>query len=285
MTISSSPTKIDCKPFIKWAGGKSRLIPELVKALPKSFDQCRYFEPFLGGGAFFFHLQPPQTTLMDINEELINVYKTIQNNVDELISDLEKHQHSKEYFYEIRSKDRSKSFLKLTDIERASRFIYLNKTCYNGLYRVNSKGQFNVPFGSYKNPKIVDESNLLACSQALQNTTLLTGSFLSVEELAQKGDFIYFDPPYAPLSPTAYFTSYSKAGFDEQMQIALRDLCHRLTQNDIKWMQSNSSAESIIELYQGYNIKFNIKRVDAPRFINSKADKRGKIKELIITNY
>jgi DNA adenine methylase len=280
MAISQTSAKIKCKPFLKWAGGKARLIPELSKQLP---EYNHYFEPFIGGGAFFFYLQPPQATLIDVNPELTNVYLTIKNNVEALILDLKKHIHSKEYFYEIRNIDRDQKFLKWSNLNKASRFIYLNKTCYNGLYRVNSKGQFNVPFGAYKNPTILDESNLRACSQALQNTTILTGSFLQVENLAQQNDFIYFDPPYAPLSPTAYFTGYSTAGFNEQMQIALRDLCDRLTQKQIKWMQSNSSAELIFDLYQ--NKTYAIKAIDAARAINSKADKRGKIKELMITNY
>lgn len=276
-SLQTSKT-IHCKPFIKWAGGKSRLIPELIQQLPQ-FNH--YFEPFIGGGAFFFYLQPFCATLIDINPELTNVYLTVKNNVEDLIIDLKKHIHSQDYFYKIRDADRSPTFSEWSPVERASRLIYLNKTCYNGLYRVNSQGQFNVPFGAYKNPKILDEANLIACSQVLQNTTILTGSFLLVEARAKPQDFIYFDPPYAPLSPTAYFTNYSQAGFNEHKQIALKELCDRLTNNGIKWMQSNSSAELILDLYQ----KYTIRTIDAARAINSKADKRGKIKELIITNY
>lgn len=278
MAPLQTAANVNCKPFIKWAGGKARLIPELIKQLPE-FNH--YFEPFMGGGAFFFYLKPTRATLIDINSDLTNVYQIIQNNVEELIVDLKKHIHSSDYFYEIRDADRRPEFRDWSPIQRASRLIYLNKTCYNGLYRVNSQGQFNVPFGSYENPRILDEINLRACSHFLKSTTLLTGSFLSVEALVKPEDFIYFDPPYAPLSPTAYFTNYSQAGFDESMQIALRDLCNRLTERGVKWMQSNSSAELILDLYHQYNVRL----VEAARAINSKTAKRGKIKEVIITNY
>jgi DNA adenine methylase len=238
----------------------------------------------MGGGALFFYLQPSDAVLIDINEELTNVYQVVRDEVEALIVDLKTHvsRHSKAYFYELRDRDRHRDFSTWSKVQRASRLIYLNKTCYNGLYRVNSKGYFNVPFGDYKNPTIVNGDNLRACSDVLQSAKILNQSFKEVESLAQKNDFIYFDPPYAPLSSTASFTSYSQFGFDKQMQIELRDLCDRLTDRKIKLMQSNSSAPLILELYGS---KYGINFVDAARAINSKGDKRGKIKEAIVTNY
>jgi DNA adenine methylase len=270
---------IDCKPFIKWAGGKSQLLSELVKRIPA--DYASYFEPFLGGGALFFYLQPKKAILTDINQDLMNCYQVIQNNVEPLIQDLRKHRYEEEYYYLTRRIDRLPEYSSWTSIERASRFIFLNKTCYNGLYRVNSKGQYNVPFGRYTNPKIVDAENLRACSQVLQDATLISDSFLGIEGQITADDFVYFDPPYIPLNTTSNFTSYSKGGFDTSMQIALRDLCERLNSRGVRFMVSNSSAPLVRELYQNFKIDF----VNASRAINSSGAKRGKIKEVIITNY
>ena len=271
--------KVQCKPFIKWAGGKSQLLPELSSRIPSDFS-C-YFEPFIGGAALFFHLQPNRSILVDINQDLINCYTVIKHDVETLIEDLKKHHYAQDYFYQIRSVDRSPDYLKWSAIERASRFIFLNKTCYNGLYRVNSKGEYNVPFRRYTNPKIIDAENLRACNQALKNTTLLCDSFLNIEDQITPNDFVYFDPPYLPLSATANFTSYSKSGFDLSMQIALRNLCERLHSKGIKFMLSNSSSPLILQLYNKFTIEF----VEASRMINSSGSKRGKIKEVVITNY
>lgn len=272
-------SKIDCKPFIKWAGGKSQLLSELARRTPSDFG-C-FYEPFLGGGAFFFSLQPLRSVLVDVNQELISCYTVVRDDVEALIKDLKRHQYDEEYFYRIRNVDRLPDYSAWTALERASRFIFLNKTCYNGLYRVNSRGQYNVPFGRYTNPKIVDPENLRACSRALRNVSLICGSFLSIEDQVTSNDFVYFDPPYAPLNATSNFTSYSKDSFDSSMQLALRDLCERLNSKGIRFMLSNSSAPFVLELYQNFTIEF----VDASRAINSSGTKRGKVKEVIITNY
>lgn len=267
------------KPFVKWVGGKSQLLSELTTRIPDRFS--RYFEPFLGGGALFFCLQPQQSILIDINEELTNTYKVVKEKVEELIIDLKQHIHEKNYYYQIRNIDRDLEYKLWSDVQRASRLIYLNKTCFNGLYRVNSKGQFNTPIGSYKNPKIIDESNLRACSQVLQTAEIFTGSFFEIEEKITSSDFVYFDPPYAPLNATSNFTGYSQDKFDLSMQSNLRNLCDRLNAKGVRFMVSNSNAPLILELYSDYKIEF----VYATRAINSKGNKRGKIPEVIITNY
>jgi DNA adenine methylase len=267
------------RPFLKWAGGKTQLLPELLKRVPKTCD--RYVEPFVGSAALFFALQPQKAVISDVNPDLVNVYTVIQSNVDSLIQDLKQHRYEKTYFYDLRNIDRTSAYQNWTPVRKASRLIYLNKTCFNGLYRVNSQGHFNTPFGSYKHPTIVDEQNLRACSAALQHIEIRLDSFESVLQNTAPNDFIYFDPPYAPLSDTANFTGYSRDGFGVEMQIRLRDVCVELHTKGIKFMASNSSAPFILDLYQAFNIHF----VDAARAINSKGDRRGKIKEVIITNY
>jgi DNA adenine methylase len=266
------------RPFLKWAGGKKQLLPELLSRIPETFD--RYLEPFIGGGALFFALQPEKAIISDINPDLINVYEVIKSDVDLLIQDLKKHKHEEDYFYKLRGVDRTKAYQDWSPVEKASRLIYLNKTCFNGLFRVNSKGQFNTPFGAYKNPAIVDVDNLKACSTLLQKTQIKVRSFELILEEVKAEDFIYFDPPYAPLSSTASFTAYSKLGFDIDMQIKLRDICKELHNRGIKFMVSNSSAPLILELYKD----FHIDQVDAARAINSNSGQRGKIKEVIITS-
>lgn len=271
--------KIDCKPFLKWVGGKSQLLPELIKRLPQSFKN--YFEPFIGGGALFFAIQPANATLSDINPELINAYTQIRDNPEGVIKSLKKHVYDEKYFYFIRNLDRKDNFQKLSEIERASRLIYLNKTCYNGLYRVNSKGEFNTPFGRYSNPTIVDAENLKACSEALQGTAIKLGTFDEIEDKVFKDDFVYFDPPYVPLSTSSSFTSYAQKGFDLDMQRRLFELCKRLSKKRVKFMLSNSKTPFIQKLYK----EFKIESVEASRFINSKADKRGGVSEVIVRNY
>ena len=287
MLISSHQLKIQkvnnsvkAKPFVKWVGGKTQLLPELTSRVPDRFS--KYFEPFIGGGALFFALQPEQSILIDINEELINAYRVIKYKIEELITDLKQHIYEKTYYYRIRNVDRQLNEYKLwSDVRRASRLIYLNKCCFNGLYRVNSRGEFNTPIGRYKNPKIVDETTLRACSQALQKTEIVNGSFVEVEERVSNNDFVYFDPPYAPLNATSNFTGYSQRGFNNQMQLELRDLCDCLDRKGVRFMLSNSNAPLILDLYQNYKIEF----VSATRAINSKANKRGKIPEVLVTNY
>jgi DNA adenine methylase len=273
-------SKTRVKPFLKWVGGKSQLLPEIQKRLPGKYEQ--YFEPFVGGGALFFSLQPQKAILVDINSELINTYRTIRDHVDELIIDLKHHIYDKDYYYSIRNVDRDLEYENWSNIQKASRFIYLNKTCYNALYRVNSKQQFNTPFGRYKNPTILDAENLRACSKILQNNVeVITGDFGITESMITSKDFVYFDPPYVPLTQTANFTSYSKKGFDETMQRELCSLCHRLNSRGVRFMLSNSSAPLVLELYKPFNLEF----VQALRSINSQGNKRGKILEVLVTNY
>lgn len=267
------------RPFLKWAGGKSKLLPEISKRLPHDYEQ--YFEPFLGGGAVFFFLHPKQAYLLDVNSELINTYCVVRDYVDELIDDLKCHIYNKDYYYNIRNIDRSLEYKNWNNIQKASRFIYLNKTCYNGLHRLNSRREFNTPMGRYKNPKIVDEENLKACSRALQNVEIIAENFSTIESKITSQDLVYFDPPYVPLSKTANFTAYSHNGFDEVKQIELYELCNRLNSRGIRFILSNSSAPLVLELYKSFNIEF----VQAARFINSRSDKRGQIPEVIVTNY
>ncbi|MDH5721030.1 MAG: DNA adenine methylase [Spirochaetia bacterium] len=266
---------IKARPFLKWAGGKRQLLSEIINSLPEDFNY--YFEPFLGGGAVFFALGAKKNILADSNEDLINVYKVVQNNVENLIHELKKHKNEKEYYYEIRDLKPGD----LSYIERASRFIFLNKTCYNGLYRVNSRGIFNVPFGSYKNPQICDNENLRASAVKLQNVEILCAQYDETVRAAKKNDFVYFDPPYEPVSASSNFVQYEKNGFTRKDQIRLHETFSMLTKNGVKCMLSNSSAPFIKKLYKEYNIK----KVQAARFINSAAEKRGKIEELLITNY
>ena len=276
---STNKKRVYPKPFLKWVGGKAQLLSELTTRLPSSFEN--YFEPFVGGGALFFRLSPQSAILMDVNEELVNVYEVVQSQLEELIIDLQKHVYEKNYYYQIRLADRQTEYQNWSKVQRASRLIYLNKTCFNGLYRVNSRGEFNTPMGKYKNPKILDEPNLRACHQALVGVEIIHASFLEIEAKVKPGDFVYFDPPYVPLSATSNFTSYSKQKFDSQMQLALQHLCDRLNNKGIQFMVSNSSAPLVIDLYKSYKIEF----VYATRAINSHSLKRGKIPEVLITNY
>ncbi len=271
--------KIPCTPFLKWVGGKRQLLPELLKRIPIKIN--RYYEPFIGGGALFFKYQPSSASISDLNPELINVYKVVQCEVEALIEDLKQHFYEEDYFYKIRDLDRSSDYLKLSPVQRASRLIFLNKTCFNGLYRVNSKGFFNTPFGRYSNPTILDAKNLRACSQVLKNVSISLASFDAIEDKITPKDFVYFDPPYVPLSTTSYFTSYDSEGFDLEMQNKLFELCERLHIRGVPFMLSNSCSTFVIEKYQ----KFQIELVSATRAINSKSSARGRIKEVIITNF
>ena len=279
MAVELEQLKLETYPIVKWIGGKRQLMFELLKNMPQNYN--RYFEPFIGGGALFFELQPDNAYISDMNEELINLYQVVRDNVDELITDLQKHDISKEYFMEIRNIDRTEDYENWSDVQKASRFIYLNRTCFNGMYRVNSKGEFNVPFGHYKNPRIIDENNLLNCSNLLQRTEIKHADFSEILTKVQKGDFVYFDPPYVPLSETSSFTSYTKGGFDIDMQFKLRDVCDELDSMGVKFLLSNSDTKLVNELYESYNIK----KVFASRQINANADGRGKITEVLVRNY
>ena len=267
------------KPFIKWAGGKRQIIKELTDSLPKNYN--RYFEPFIGGGALFFAVRPKNAYISDINPELINLYNMVKNNTHSLIKDLRRYKNTETEFYKIRNLDRTPDYKNLTNIEKAGRFIYLNKTCYNGLYRTNSKGQFNAPYGFYKNPNIIDEQNLKICSELLKETEIGLSDFSNIENKIKTHDFVYFDPPYIPINKTSSFTKYYKDDFNTGSQIKLKELCDRLNKKNIYFMLSNSYNETALNLYKEYNIK----KINAIRAINCKADKRGTINELIITNY
>ncbi len=272
--------RVEIRPVVKWAGGKRQIIDELLKRVPRGYN--RYFEPFVGGGALLFKLLPEDAVINDYNKELMNMYEVIRDNVDALIKDLKKHRNTKEYYYKIRNIDREPQlYKKMSPVERASRFIYLNRTCYNGLYRVNSRGEFNVPFGNYKNPVWLDEENLKLMSHYLQRISILNGDFEIIKGLVSEGDFVYFDPPYVPLSETASFTSYTNKGFTLEDQKRLKLLCDYLDSIGAKFMLSNSYTEFTLRLYKRYHVEI----VRARRAINSNGKKRGEINEIIVRNY
>ncbi|MEH2296786.1 DNA adenine methylase [Nostoc sp.] len=270
------PKETSPRPFLKWAGGKSRLIQQYIPYFPKSY--INYYEPFLGGGAVFFYLQPSAAILTDINGELINTYCCVRDHVDELIYILKEHKirHNKDYYYSVRNNSGG------TNLEKAARIIYLNKTCFNGLYRVNSQGKFNVPLGRYENPNICSEVLLRAASEALSPSKIKQIDFVDVLNYATNSDdFIYFDPPYYPVSETSYFTGYSSYRFAEDQQVKLKDVFEKLAKRGVKVMLSNSDCEFTRNLYSS----FNIQTISASRAINSNAKKRGKITELLVTSY
>jgi DNA adenine methylase len=275
------------KPFVKWVGGKRQLLEQfkIMKLYPpKKFNSRigRYFEPFVGGGAVFFDVFPKRAFLSDLNAELVITYNVIKNDVESLITSLKKHKNEKEYFLKIRAKNVEE----LNDVEIASRFIYLNRTCFNGLYRVNSKGDFNVPFAGNKNPLICDEVNLRRVSESLKYVGIKNQDYKNVLKKARKGDFIYFDPPYYPLTKTSSFTSYTKEAFLDKEQIELRDVFVELTNRGCFVMLSNSDTPFINKIYsEAKNRKIKISKVYAGRAINSNASRRGKITEVLITNY
>lgn len=269
------------RPFLKWAGGKTQLADVLLERMPLVFNV--YHEPFVGGGALFFRLYREQkiryAVLSDINAELIDTYLAVRDHISEVVRLLSEFPYDEEFYYSIREKDP----WRLSLPERAARMIYLNKTGYNGLYRVNRQGKFNVPFGRYKSPKYLDQENLLAASKALQDVDILCASFESVVGRVIPGDFVYFDPPYVPISQTANFVSYHENGFGLSDQEHLRDVCVELSKNKVYVMLSNSNTETVKSMYDlPY---FTTDEVLANRAINCKGEKRGKIAELVITNY
>lgn len=269
------------RPFLKWAGGKRQLLPTIEKCLPKKYNT--YYEPFVGGGALLFALQPKKAVINDSNSELINCYIVIRDSLNELISDLKRHENEKNYYYAIRDWDRDEKFTQKTPVERASRIIFLNKTCYNGLFRVNSQGQFNVPFGSYKNPNILDVAVLKAVSKYLNENKIqiLNQDFHQAVKNAKSGDFVYFDPPYDPISDTASFTGYDLKGFDKSEQIRLKKTIDELDSKKCHILLSNAYTDFIVDLYKNYNKT----KISAIRAINSNAQKRGKVDEILVKNY
>lgn len=290
------------KPFLKWAGGKTQLIKDIEKALPKDIlkDKFTYIEPFVGSGAVVFWMlnsfpKLEKAVINDINADLINTYRTIASQPNELISILEilqnefhalegSEENKKDYYYKKRALYNSR---KEEKSGQSALFIFLNRTCFNGLYRVNRKNEFNVPMGGYKRPTICDKENILAVSNALQKVEILCGDYEETLNYTNKNTLFYFDPPYKPLSETASFNSYAKDEFNDQEQIRLRDFCTKLDTLNHTWILSNSDVKGkdvndnfFDELYSN----FNIRRVDASRRINANPEKRGSLKELLITN-
>lgn len=271
------------QPFTKWTGGKRKLIPKLKELMPEIYGN--YYEPFIGGGALFFELSPRVAIINDFNEELINCYIQIKENPIKLIEILKIHKekNSKEYYLEIRGLDRTDKFKELSKVERAARIMYMLRVDFNGLYRVNSKNQFNVPYGNYANPKIVDEELINNISNYLNtyDITITSGDFEESVSTVKEGDFVYFDPPYIPLNETSSFTSYTHEGFSYEDQVRLRNTVRRLTEKGVKVMVSNSSSKLTIDLYEEFNIHY----VEVSRTNGAKSSSRGIIKEVIITNY
>jgi len=277
---------IQARPFLKWVGGKAQLLSQFEQYYPKDFNN--YLEPFIGGGAVFFNMNPTKAHINDVNVTLISAYKNIKNKPEEIMKILKKLENEyrkndiegqSELFYKIREQ-----FNGLSDdeLKKSAYLIFLNKTCFNGMYRENSKGGFNTPFGKYKNPTILDQDNILRVSEVLKNTKLTSVSFDKAVADAKKGDFVYFDPPYHPLNKTtAKFTSYHKDSFTEEDQLKLRDVFVELDKRGCYLMLSNSYTPFIDDIYK----KYRRETVMANRAINCKATGRGKIKELLILNY
>jgi len=271
------------RPFLKWAGGKRQLLPELMKRVAAATPFRRYHEPLVGGGALFFELVRQKRVdrrrayLSDNNPNLTYTYLSIKQDVDRVIELLRLHEerNSESYYYEVRSNVPADLY------ERAARIIYLNKTCYNGLYRENQKGEFNTPYGRYKNPTICDEDNLRAVADALKKATIECRSFETVLDRAEPADLVYFDPPYYPVSTTASFTAYDKGGFGEESQRRLAEVVAQLTDNGVNAIVSNSWTPFVRDLYKD----FEIDRVLANRAVNSRADRRGKVSEALIRNF
>ena len=278
-------------PVLKWVGGKRQILSNIMKYVPGDFES--YYEPFLGGGAVLFAIQPRKAWVNDINSELMNVYTMIKNNVEELVESLKKHngaykQHKKpqNYFYKIRELDRDKdTYNSLTPVEKASRIIFLNKTCFNGLFRVNKAGQFNTPFGYYENPNIINEKTLRAVSNYFNKADIkiTCDDFETVLKNASESDFVYLDPPYDPLSDTASFTAYDRTGFDSEEQVRLSRVCHKLNKRGVRFLLSNSATSFIIDLYKSKDYRIEI--IKARRAVNARGDSRGNVEEVLVRNF
>jgi DNA adenine methylase len=271
----------EAAPFVKWVGGKGKLMAQLAPLLPEGVERRRHVEPFVGGGAMFFARRPRRALLSDVNERLVVTYMAIRDELEGVVRHLEGlgRDHSETSYYAVR--DRYNTARRVAPAERAAMFIYLNKTCFNGLHRVNRRGHFNVPLGRYENPKIVDHEGLAAASRALKHAEIRHAGFEALLEAAKPGDFVYFDPPYAPMSPTASFTSYAEGSFGDDQQVRLRDVFRALDRRGCKLMLSNSDVPRIRELYRDFRIDL----VAAPRAINCDAKKRGPVTEVVVRNY
>ncbi|WP_018024838.1 DNA adenine methylase [Corynebacterium ulceribovis] len=267
------------QPIVKWAGGKRQLLPEIRARIPEFSG--RYFEPFLGGGAVWLDLAPERAAVSDINPGLIELLEVVRDDVEELIDELGGHRNDEKYFYEVRAWDRdAEIWSSKSKVQRAGRMLYLNKTCFNGLHRVNRAGQFNVPFGKYVRPNIVNESGLRELNAYL-NATDVQLSVAGYQELcaaARPGDFVYLDPPYDVVSATSSFTSYARDEFGRAQQMELKATCDALTARGVDWLLSNSATEFIVDLYSEYTVDI----VGATRAINSVATRRGKVSEVLV---
>jgi DNA adenine methylase len=278
---------MQARPIVKWAGGKSKLLSELLPRVPT--EMRTYAEPFAGGAALFFAVAASaraggpgarrfrRAILADRNDELVAAYRAVRDDVAAVVEALRGYRYERELYYEVRERSTSG----MSDPERAARLLFLNRTCFNGLWRENSRGQFNVPFGRYKNPKIVDEPALRAASEALAGVDLRAGDFQDVTRELGAGDFVYFDPPYAPASPTSDFTSYAAGGFGPADQRRLAEEFRRLRARGVLAMLSNADTKDVRELYSD----FAIHRVSAPRSINATADRRGPAREVLVTSW
>jgi len=269
-------------PILKWVGGKRQLLDALIPLLPEKIGA--YCEPFVGGGALLFCLKPQTAFVNDVNDELIRVYRVVRDDVEALIAALGEFRNEPDIFYAVRGWDRDRErYASRSDVEKAARLLYLNKTCYNGLFRVNGAGEFNAPFGKYRNPNIANAEALRAVSSYLGSAAirLTSTDYAEVLETLPKDAFVYLDPPYDPVSDTSSFTGYSRGGFSRHEQIRLRECCDRLHARGVKFMLSNSATDFIRELYAGYHVT----EVQAKRTINSDAAKRGAVAEVVVRNY
>lgn len=276
------PTIRQASPIVKWVGGKGRILPQLQPLLPPGVELLRHVEPFAGGAAMFFAQQPKRALLCDVNPDLVNTYECVRDDVNGVIRALQRLAHkgfTETTYYRVRALYNAKG--KTARNDRAAMFVYLNKTCFNGLHRVNRRGEFNVPMGRYANPRILDEEGLRAASDALQAADIRCTGFESLLENARPGDFVYLDPPYAPVSETANFTAYATDGFTHEDQRRLRDVYRELDRRGCRLMLSNSDVSSIRDLYK----QFSIRTVMAPRAVNSDAKKRNAVSEVVVTNY
>lgn len=282
MNTANNVTCNVLKPVVKWAGGKRRLLSQILPRVPAEYSA--YAEPFLGGGALLFALQPQKAIANDINSELMNTYKVIRDQPNELIRDLQKHENTAKYYYVLRNLDRDKAvYSELTDVQKASRFLYLNHTCFNGLHRVNRAGEFNVPFGDYAHPNIIAEDSILAMAAYLRsgNIQLTDQDFTETCAVLPSGSFVYFDPPYDSDLDKICFTAYASSGFTRFDQERLKDCCDALTARGVHFLLSNAATDYIKDLYREYTVQ----TIPAPRSISASSARRGYTDEVLIANY
>lgn len=282
---ATAPLRTDAAPFIKWVGGKGKLLAQLLPLLPAGAELMRHVEPFTGGGAMFFARRPERALLCDVNPALVDTYLAVRDEVDEVIAALaplaSAHAAASGAYYAVRERYNARRQHGASRAERAAMFVYLNKTCFNGLHRVNRKGEFNVPEGRYKSPRILDEGGLRAASAALAGAEIVKAGFESLLASAKPGDFVYLDPPYEPVSRTSNFTSYAEDGFSQDDQRRLRDVYAELDRRGCKLMLSNSDVPFVRELYARWRIDL----VAAPRAVSCDARGRGLVSEVVVRNY